>query len=303
MSQILTEDEFTDRFTDLIRDYDLSPRCKEPLVLELSYGENEPVLTLSLKDAFQRYKEDPEKLESSLKPFIEDLGWTVQKPRYASKEVYELTLPVLRNFYTRPPVETEMGSDPACPKGPIVFEQVLKAPNEFLVLQFSLYKDEQYVPLRKGDVLPCMPDTSLIIRMALNNLALKTESAGLTATPLQFDNLRARSWLIGLNDEKLKPSIAALTCITQVMKSLQDTFNGENGLIGIIPSDDQLIVSIDTNDEAVVELGVLARQLIERTETPLSSFVWVFKDGNLEAVQALELQQATGGDVESQSTI
>ena len=299
MPNTLTEEEFTERFTEAIKAYDLSPRCKEPLLIELNYGEEEPVLSLSLKDAFARYLSDPENLDEAIGPFVEDLGWTVQEPRYPSKEIYEFTIPALRNFYSSPPVEAELSSDPEAPKGPIVFEQVLKAQNEFLVIQFHLLKDGKTSPIRKGDILRCLPDTTLLIKLALNNLALKTESAGLTATPLQFDNLKARSWLIGLGDETLKESVAALTCITQVMASLEETFKGESGLIAIIPSTDQLIVSIDTDDEAIVELGVLARQLAERAPVFLSTYVWCFNKGNLEAVQALDLQETSQAEIET----
>jgi hypothetical protein len=298
MPELLSEQEFTEHFTEAIKGYELSPRCKEPLMIELTYGENEPVLTLSLKDAFNRYQAEPDKLDEHMRPFVEDLAWTVQQPRYLSKELYELTLPTLRNFYSKPPGETEMSNDPKCPKGPIVFEQVLKAPTEFLVLQFHIFKDDRYVALRKGDILPCMPDPSTIIRLSLNNLAIKTEVAGLTATPLQFDSLKARSWLIGLGDDRFSHSIAALTCISQAMKSLEETFKGENGLIAIIPSADQLIVSIDTDERSVAELGVLANQLAAKAEHFLSTFVWTFKDGNLEAVQSLDLQEIAELDPE-----
>jgi hypothetical protein len=298
MPELLSEQEFTERFTEAIKGYELSPRCKEPLLVELCYGEGEPTLTLSLKDAFNQYQAEPDKLEELMRPFVEDLGWTVQPPRYPSKELYELTLPTLRNFYSKAPTDSELSNDPSCPKGPIVFEQVLKAPTEFLILQFHIFKDDQYVPLRKGDILPCMPDPSTIIRLSLNNLAIKTEVAGLTATPLQFENLKARSWLIGLGDDRFSHSIAALTCISQAMKSLEETFKGENGLIAIIPSADQLIVSIDTDEQSVAELGVLARQLAAQATAFLSTFVWTFKDGNLEAVQSLDLQEITKAEPE-----
>jgi hypothetical protein len=120
---------------------------------------------------------------------------------------------------------------------------------------------------------------------------LSTETAGITATPLQFESLNARSWLVGLGDDTYKPSIAALSCIPPVMASLQETFRGENGLIAIMPAADQLIISIDTNDQAIVEFGVLAQQLKSRAPNPLSTLVWQFKAGQLDAVQALELQE------------
>lgn len=291
MPNLLSEQEFTERFTEAIRDYNLAPHCKEPLVLELHYGSDEPVLSLSLKEVFAHYQSEPEKLLELLEPYLQDLRWTIKDPRIASKDLYEHSLPVLRNFYLKPPDEDELGSRPDSPKGPIVFEDVLKAPNEYIVMQFNLFKDNAYTPLRKGDTLPCIPNPSLLAQLSLHNLALSTETAGITATPLQFESLSAQSYLIGLGDENFKNSIAALSCIPPVMASLEETFRARDGIIAIMPATDQLIVSNDTDDQAIVELGVLAQQLKLRSTNPLSSLVWVYREGNLDAVQALDLQQ------------
>lgn len=291
MPNLLSEQEFTEHFTEAIRDYKLSPYCKEPLLLELHYGAGEPVLTLSLKDAFLRYQSDPENLNEVLKPYLQDLGWTVHDPRYTSKDLYEHSLPTLRNVYLEALTENELGEAADSHKGPIVFEEVLKAPNEYIVMQFSYFKDGTYTALRKGDTLPCIPDNTLLAQLSLHNLALFSENAGITATPLKFESLKAQSWLVGLADEQYKPSIAALSCIPPVMASLEETFKAANGIIAILPAADQLIISIDTDEQSVVELGVLGQQLIKRAPNPLSSLVWSFKEGQLEAVQALDLQE------------
>lgn len=291
MPDLLSEQEFTEHFTQAISAYNLSPHCKEPLSLELHYGDEEPVLTLSLKEAFDRYCMAPDSLAEVLQPFVQDLGWTVRHPRVSSKELYEHCLPMLRNIYLQPPNDDELGLSPETGKGPVALEDVLRAPTEYIVMQFSLFKDKTYVPLRKGDTLPCIPDNKLLAQLSLHNLALSTESAGITATPLQFESLKARSWLVGLGDEAYKASVSALSCIPAVMGSLQETFRGENGLIAIMPATDQLIISIDTDDEAIVEFGVLAQQLKMRAPNPLSTLVWQFKDGQLDSVQALELQE------------
>jgi hypothetical protein len=291
MPNLLTEQEFTDRFTDAISRYELSPTCKEQLVLELHYGGDEPVLTISLKEAFARYQVNPDDLSGILAPFIQDIGWTMQEPHYSSKEVYEHSLPTLRNFFLAPPTTEELAEGGDSPKGPIVFDEVLKCPTEQVVMQFSIFKDDAYTPLCKGDILPCIPDAGLLAGMALHNLALATESGGITATPLQFETLKARSWLIGLGEEKYRSSIAALSCIPQVMDSLEETFKARTGLIAIMPAIDQLIVSIDTDNEFVCELGVLAKQLVRRAPEPLSSLIWSFNEGTLESVQSLELTE------------
>ncbi len=288
MPDLLSENEFTERFREAIEDYNLAPSCKEPLILELHYGDDEPVLNLSLKEAYARYQANAEPLAQIFEPYLKDLNWTIQEPRYASKELYEHCLPVLRNFDSTPPDEFELEKSP---KGPIVFEDVLKAPNEYVVMQFNIFKDSTYLPLHKGDTLPCIPDANLLAQLSLHNLALATEERGITATPLQFESLRARSYLVGLADERYKPSVAALSCITAVMASLEETLQSQNGLIAVMPAQDQLIVSIDNNEESIVELGVLAQQILKRSAVPLSSLVWTFEQGQLKAVQALSLQE------------
>jgi hypothetical protein len=301
MQNLLSEQEFTERFTDAIKAYDLNPTCKEPLVMELHYGDDEPVLTLSLKEAFANYRGTPEQLTEILEPFVQDLGWTVQEPRYPSKDLYEHSLPTLRNFYLTAPTANELATDGPSLKGPIVYEDVLKAPSEYVVMQFSLFKGGVYTPLRKGDTLPCIPNNNLLSQLSLHNLALSTEHAGITATPLQFDSLKAESYLVGLGDEQYKPSIAALSCIPPVMMSLEETFKAPDGIIAIMPSIDQLIISKNTDEQSICELGMLAQQLIRRTPTPLSALVWSYKKGNLEAVQSLdlqELQELQGDDFE-----
>lgn len=291
MANLLSENEFTERFTEAIKDFKLEPKLKESLTLELHYGNDEPVLTLSLKDMFARYQAEPEKLEEFMQPYLQDLSWTVQEPRHKSKDIYEKSLPLLRNFFAVAPSEEELSGSFFLSKGPIVFEEVLKTADEYLVMQFAVFQGAAFTALCKGDTLPCIPDNTLLTQLSLHNLALCTESAGLTAVPLQFESLKARCWLIGFGDEALKPAVAALSCIPQVMNSLEETFKSESGLIAILPTSDQLIVSIDTNDEAIVELGVLGRQITSRSENPLSSMVWTYQSGNLVAVQALDLQE------------
>ncbi len=292
MQNLLNEQEFTERFTDAIKELDLSPTCKETLVMELHYGADEPVLTLSLREAFDNYRCNPEQLSEILHPFVQDLGWTIHEPRFLSKELYEHSLPTLRNFYLSAPTENELAKEEHSLKGPIVFEEVLKAPSEYIVMQFCLFSNAVYTPLRKGDTLRCIPNNTLLAQLSLHNLALCTEDAGITATPLQFDSLKAECYLVGLGDEKYKVSVAALSCIPPVMVSLEETFKATDGIIAIMPSADQLIVSKDTDEKSVCELGMLAQQLIRRTPNPLSQLVWSYKGGNLDAVQSLDLQES-----------
>lgn len=288
MADTLSETEFTQRFIDQIQSLNLDAQCKEPLTLELHYGGDEPVLNLSLKEAYEQYKSSPDKLSETMAPYIQDLKWTAQTPRIPSKDLYQHCIPTLRNFMVFPPTESELTlSD----KGPIAYEDVLKAPTEHILMQFNYYEEGIYTPLCKGDTLPCIPDQKLLAQLSLHNLALATEAGGITCTPLPFENLRSKAYLVGFGDDRIRPSIAALSCIPQVMASLEETFRARHGLIAIMPAQDQLIISVDTDEQALVELGVLAQQLASRAPIPLSKLIWSFDEGNLAAVQALDLEE------------
>lgn len=291
MPELLSEDDFTERFTDKIRAYHLAPAWHEPLVLQLHYGESEPVLTISLRSAYESYKEDPVRLDEVMEPFVRDLGWTIQKPRLSSKEIYEQTLPVLRNFVAEPPTASEVDTEPSGYKGPIVFEDLLRSQTEYVVIQFELPRDGAHMALRRGDIIPCSPDSKIISKLALNNLALMVQKHGLTATPLKFESLSLRAFMIGLGGDPLPEQVPAMICVPEIMRSLDESLKATSGLIAIMPSKDQLIISIDTEDTAVCELGVLAQQLKERAPKKLSSYVWGFKDGVLTGVQAIELEE------------
>lgn len=288
MADTLSETEFTQRFIDQIQSLSLDAQCKEPLTLELHYGDDEPVLNLSLKEAYEHYKASPGNLHETMAPYIQDLKWTAQTPRIPSKDLYQHCIPTLRNFMVFPPTESELTlSD----KGPISYEDVLKAPTEHIVMQFNYFEEGIYTPLCKGDTLPCIPDQKLLAQLSLHNLALTTEAGGITCTPLPFENLRSKAYLVGFGDDRIRPSIAALSCIPQVMASLEETFRARHGLIAIMPAQDQLIISVDTDEQALVELGVLAQQLASRAPIPLSKLIWSFDEGNLAAVQALDLEE------------
>lgn len=291
MPEPLSEEQFTERFTEKISDYALSPTVRETLVLELHYGEDEPVLTISLRAAYEQYIDNLERLDELLDPFVRDLRWTIQHPRYSSKDIYETTLPVLRNFAVSPPTASEADIDPSSQKGPIVFEDLLRSVTEYVVIQFVLPQGSQSIALRRGDIIPCSPDSKVVNKLAFNNLALAVQKLGLTATPLRFETLNLRAWLIGLGGNSLPSHVPAMICVPEIMRSLEDSLSAQMGLIAILPSTDQLIVSIDTEDTAVCELGVLAQQIFQRATEKLSSFVWCFKDGALTGVQAVELEE------------
>ena len=291
MPEQLSEEVFTERFTERISGYDLSPTIREPLVLQLHYGGEEPVLAISLKAAYAQYIEDPARLDDVLNPFVRDLGWTVQSPRYTCREIYEHTLPVLRNFIVEPPSASEVDTDLSSLKGPIVFDDLLRSPSEYVVVQFTLPRGPEQVSVRRGDIIPRSPDTKVISKLAFNNLALAVQKHGLTATPLQFESLSVRAWLVGLAGDPLPEQLPAMICVPEIMRSLEDSLKATDGLVAIVPSKDQLIVSIDTGDTAVCELGVLAQQLLQRAPQRLSSLVWGLKNGVLSGVQAVELEE------------
>lgn len=291
MPTVLTQEEFTQCFTDRITFFGLAPESPEPLAVELHYGEGEPVLKLSLADVYDRYTSSPDELESLLAPYIQDLKWTVQEPRYGAKAIYDQSFPILRNLVEDQPPQSEVENDPLCPKGPIVYQEVLRGPTEFIVAQFFLSQDSQMRPLRRGDVLPCSPDVTVIGKLAFTNLAVAVDEHGLTAQPLQFESLQVRAYLIELTNRYLPDHVTALSCVPQVMLSLEESLSANQGLLAIMPSVEQLIVSGDTSEQSLVELGVLAQQLKRHAAKPLSSYVWSFKQGSVDSVQMVELQE------------
>lgn len=289
MPDLFSEEEFTERFTQHLTGLSVTAKYDTPLIIHLHYGENEPVLTISLKDAYKEYQNDPEKFESIVYPFLQDIRWTAQEPRHGAQNIYEHIIPILRNFTEMPPLPEEMENNS---KGPIAYTEVLRTNHEYLVAQFMLHQEgKDEVPLRRGDVLSCMPDPAALTQLAFRNMAQIIDTDGISAFPLQFESLKARSWLVGLGQEKHNQLVSSLTCIPQAMLSLEETLQATEGIIAIIPSRDQLIVSIDVDEQSMYELGMLAQQLRERAPYPLSSLIWKFKGGALEGVQALEMEE------------
>lgn len=291
MPNLLTEQEFTERFTTKLRTLPLGVESSTPLAIELHYGADEPALSLALQDAYSEYQEDPDKLESITELFLKDLHWTVQEPRYGYKKVVESILPILRNFVEMPPAPSELDSDPNCPKGPIAYTEVLRTTHEYITAQFVMKEDDKYIPLRRGDVLPCLPNPGALTEAAFHNLAAVIDQDGISAFPLGFDSLKLSAWLIGLTHEHNKALVAALVCIPQAMLSIEETLGAKEGIVVVIPSQDQLIVSIDVDEESTCQLGLLCRQLQERAPYPLSTLIWKFKNGALEGVQAMEMDE------------
>ncbi|MBY0357947.1 MAG: hypothetical protein K2W82_08085 [Candidatus Obscuribacterales bacterium] len=291
MPDVMSEDEFTQRFRERLAGLPIVFNNASPLTLDLSYGENEPVLKLSLQDAYNRYHANPADLDNILEPFIQDLTWTAQEPRYGAQVVYENVVPVLRNFVANPPSPDELGSGSDCPKGPIVYTEILRSEHEYLVAQFMLHKDGKNTPLRKGDVLSCLPDAETLTQISFRNISAIIEKDGISAFPLKFESLQIQAWLVGLNFEENKELISSLICIPQAILSLEETLEAKDGLIAVIPSNDQMIISNAVDEESMCALGLLAKQVSERIASPLSSLLWKFKGGNLEGVQALELAE------------
>ena len=120
MSDLLSEKQFTERLVTHLAPLSIPISVPEPLLVELNYGNGEPVLSIALSKVYEAYKAAPEQLESLLQPYIVEIGWTAQQPRYAAKEILENTMPVMKDipevFYSSM-LEKEDGPGPFGSKG------------------------------------------------------------------------------------------------------------------------------------------------------------------------------------------
>lgn len=301
MPELLDEQGFSERFTELIAPLKIRTEQTGPLSFAVHYGDDEPVLTISLQDSFGKYLAFPEDIDAIFAPFIRELGWTVHEPRVSSKTIIETVLPILRNLTERPWTEDELSIGQAEKLGPVVYEEYLQQPLEQLVVEFVLPAESSsesgaelgehgLVPLRRGHMLRSVPDAALLSQIAAHNLALKIAEQEITATPLPFDRFQAKAWLVGVEGgDYLRPHYAAMSLIPQIMRSLEESLHVKNSLLVLIPGRDQIIVSADPSEQELTELGVLAGQLKARAPYPVSQLLWLFKDGQIDKLQAVEL--------------
>jgi hypothetical protein len=291
-TDVLNEQEITDELASRLRKFDLLElNSPQPLQLDISYGEDEPVLSIKLHNIYEMYQEDPSQLDTLLQPFVVEIGWTVQPPRYSARDIFEHARPVLKDLLrTRSEDDAHLNAT----KGPVVFKELVSRPEEFVVVEFVIERDGNRIELRKGDVLPCFPKPSEMATVAAQNLARIAAETGLTATKFPVEEQQTKPWMVGIKDNSFAPYAASLILVPDVMRTLEKDMNAESGLLAIIPSQEWLLIATETDDVAVCEMGMLAKYLKDRAEEPVSSFVWHFTNGNLDRVQTVDLHDGEG---------
>lgn len=298
MANVLTAEDFTANLVERLKPLNLEIVVPQPLVVELHYGQDEPVLSVPLKTAYDQYVASPEKLDEFILPYVTEISWTIQPPRYRAREIYERTMPLMRDL-TRDPVLqdgekiTRDGKEMVMrlPKGPVLYNDLITREDEHLVVQYVLEREDGLVELHRGDVLNCFPEPTQIAEISMQNLARRALESGLTTRIYKIENFQTEPVLIGFRDESLTNYAASLVNIHDVMLALEKNLEATDGLIAAIPARNQLFVGTKVDEQAVCELWLLARHLKAEASAPASSLVWKFKDGEIIGVQTVNLKE------------
>jgi hypothetical protein len=291
MQNLLNPAEFTAQIADKLSIYDLNVNSSEPLSITVLYGENEPVLMLKLENVYSEYQKAPDQLDVLVQPMVTEVGWTVHGTRYAFTDIAEHSLPLMRDLLLTPFSTQETGDTPTDSKGPLLFQELVKRDEEHVIVQFVMAKNEIVQPLFTGDMLRSYPEPQQFTGHAVRNLRNIVLGVGLTLSEYKVENFDTSPWMVGFRGGRYRQFLASLVTIPEVMKTLQETLNAEDGLIAILPSQEQLLVSIATDEGTIVEMGLLARYLKDQASEPVSSFVWHFKDGLLTRVQTIDVRE------------
>ncbi len=292
MKQPLNEADFTALVADKLTTLDVVVSSPEKLALKVQYGENEPLLTLRLDSAYEEYVAEPEKVDVILLPLITEVGWTVNGNRFTFSDINEQTLPLMRDL-KRTPFDTnqEVSESSGGSKGPFIYQELVNRPEERVVAQFVLAKNELVLPLHTGDMLRSYPEPSQFSSLAVQNLRRIVQEIGLTLSEYPVENFGATPWLVGFRGGRYRQFVASMITVPEVMSTLEKTINSSDGLVAILPSRDKLIISSNLDEVAVCEMGLLAKYLKDESDEPVSGFVWHFKDGSLRRVQTIELSE------------
>jgi len=298
MSDLLNEQEFTQQLADQIIPMGIETRIPEALVVELHYGESEPVLAIPLKAVYDEYRQDPTRLSSLFAPYVREIGWTVQEPRFSAREIFEKTVPIMKDTLAEPiPQDGDKvivdGKEIVLrlKKGPVLYQEMIARPAERLVVQFMLETDDSLTELHKGDILTCFPQEGQIANIAIQNLARKAVESGLTSKIYNVENLRTGFHLIGLRDASLSEYVASLINVADILKALQDNLEAPAGMLVSIPARDKMFISRDLTDDALCELWFLGRHTREQSASPLSSLIWTVNGGEIAGVRTVNLTQ------------
>lgn len=291
MPNQLDEADFTKLVADKVTALGLNVGVPQPLTMTVEYGPGEPTLTLRLDSAYEEYKAEPENMDIILLPLLTEVGWTVNGTRYTFTDIAEHSLPVLRDLNRRPFEASESSTETGSSKGPIIYQELVNRPEERVVAQFVLAKNELIRPLHTGDMLRSYPDPNQFSSIAVQNLRRVAQEIGLTLSEYQVENFGVTPWLVGFRGGVYRQFVSALITVPEVMATLEKTINSDHGLIAILPARDKMIIASNMEDTAVCEMGLLAKYLKDEAEDPVSSFVWHFKDGALKRVQTVELAE------------
>ncbi len=292
MKQPLNEADFTALVADKLATLDVVVSSPDKLALSVQYGESEPTLTLRLDSAYEEYVAEPDKVDVILLPLITEVGWTVNGNRFTFSDINDQTLPLMRDL-KRTPFDTsqEMSESGGGSKGPFIYQELVNRPEERVVAQFVLAKNELVLPLHTGDMLRSYPEPSQFSSLAVQNLRRVVQEIGLTLSEYQIENFGATPWLVGFRGGRYRQFIASMITVPEVMSTLEKTINSTDGLVAILPSRDKLIISSNLDEAAVCEMGLLAKYLKDESDEPVSSFVWHFQNGSLRRVQTIELSE------------
>lgn len=291
VTNLLNEADFTNHVVDKLSGMGVAVETPEPLAVSIQYGETEPVLTLRLDAAYAEYKAEPKQLEVILLPLFTEVSWTVNGQRYNFADIAEHSLPLMRDLMRTPLEAEESSTEPGTSKGPIIYQELVNRPEERVVAQFVLAKNEVVQSLHTGDMLRSYPDPSQFSVIAVQNLRRLVMEIGLTLSEYQIENFGATPWLVGFRGGRFRQFIASMITVPDVMATLEKTVNSADGLVAIIPARDKMIVSSNLDETAICEMGLLAKYLKDESSEPVSSFVWHFKDGALRRVQTIELAE------------
>ncbi|MCC6475299.1 MAG: hypothetical protein IT514_16315 [Burkholderiales bacterium] len=298
MADILSEAEFTQHFHERLAPFDIPLQTPEPLIVELHYGDNEPVLSIPLKGVYEQYVKEPSQLESLIEPYATEISWTVPEPRYPARQIFEKTVPIMKDVMLEPVTQhgkTTMleGKEVVLklPKGPLLIQELVARPEEQLIVQFVLDLDHEPIELHRGDVLNCFPDPAQIATIAVQNLGKRALESGLTTRVFKVQNFQTEPWLVGFRDREFDEYVASLVNVSDVMLALERNLEAKDGLIVIIPSRDQMLASTTVDDQAICEMWLLARHLKSESRYPVSGLIWRFNQGEITAIQTVNLQE------------
>lgn len=302
MPELLNENEFTAHFKTKLASLSIDTRSPKPLVVELHYGDNEPVLSIPLSSVYEQYAKAPHDLDQLIDPYLTEIGWTVEAPRYTARQIFDRTMPLMRDLMAEPLAQHGQttvidGKEVVLrlPKGPLLVQDLVARQDERLVVQFVLDLDGEKHELHRGDVLACFPEPAQITTIAVQNLGKKALESGLTTRPFKVVNMQTEPLLVGFRSEGGEDYVASLVNVADVMLALERNVEAKEGMIVIIPSREQLLITTRVDDTAVTEMWLLARHLKAEASHPVSGLIWRFKEGDITAIQTVNLQEETGG--------